>query len=116
VGHDVHRLLPSLHGLANLLSDEHNVISKSAELVELSEVLSSIQLALGNVLHPTTASGSLLPTPTNPEIRERSGDAHGDISASVNFFGGQLKRKQRPQLLPPSPEQRQKRKNSHAPL
>jgi hypothetical protein len=111
VGHDVHRLLPSLHGLANLLSDEHNVISKTAELNELSEVLASIQLALGNVLHPTTTSVSLLPAPTNLEI-----DAHGDISAGVNFLGGQLKRKQGPQLLPPSPEQRQKRKSSHAPL
>ena len=65
VGHDVHRLLPSLHGLANLLSDEHSIISKSAELVELSKVLSSIQLALDNVLHPTTTSGSLLPAPTD---------------------------------------------------
>jgi hypothetical protein len=102
--------MPSLHGLANLLSDDYSVISQTSELLELSEVLSSIQLALGNVLHhdPAAMSGSLLPAPGPPNlgirVQEGYGDApsHGDMSAGLNFLGGQLKRKQRPQLLPPS--------------
>jgi hypothetical protein len=90
-----------------MLSDGHNVISQTAELAELSAVLSSIQLGLGNVLHPTATSGSLLLAPASVleiggiQELEGGGDSHHDDMSA----GGQSKRKQRPHLLPPSPEQ-----------
>jgi hypothetical protein len=79
------------------------VVSETKELVELGEVLSSIQLGLTKVLparpSPAASESSL---PAFPNL--------GEGIQGVKFLGGQLKRKQCPQLLPPSPEQRQKRK------
>ena len=50
VDHEVHWVLPFLHGLSNIFSD-YLLIKPTEELEELSKVLSSIQIGLHGVIH-----------------------------------------------------------------
>ena len=98
--HDVNRLLPPLYGLANTLTDLEDV-SKIVGLDEFLSVFATIQKWIqGPPITPTQIRAAEIQHKPEPVI---------SIEHST-------KRKERPQLLPPSPECRQKRKDSHAPL
>jgi hypothetical protein len=96
VTHIINGLLPSLHGIANTLTDLQDV-SNIQGLEEFSSVLASIQKQIQD------------PTITQPQV-------HAFEIKPPSIERRSTKRKDRTQILPPSPERRQKRKESHAPL
>lgn len=99
VNYEVHRLLPSLHGLANLVSNGNLILTQ--ELKELSSVLNTIQLGLDS---------------SSAMVVSKPGPSMDRPVLTIPLLPHGSKRSNRPLLLPPSPERRQKRKNSHAPL
>lgn len=99
VDHEVHRLLPSLHGIANLLSE--GMVTKTEELSELSTVLASIQ-------HHISSADTCLD--------DVAGSSSTMQRMSHHFHTPNPRKRKHKSLLPPSPERRQKRKDSHAPL
>ena len=103
--YDLHRLLPSLHGLANLLSDA-STQSITPELEEFSELLSSMRVSVDHIM---TQSGTRLNSeasiPSRPSDLPQAATQHPPSERARHPF-----------LLPPSPERRQKRKESYAPL
>ena len=100
IQHDVQRLLPSLHGLANTLADTREP-HKLANMAEFSSVLATIQ----QYIHIDTS------TPNSVQANQHS----ATVSLSLQSTG-KRPMSSCPTLLPPSPERRQKRKDSHAPL
>jgi hypothetical protein len=102
--YDLHRLLPSLHGLANLLTDA-STQNMSPELEELLDLLSSMRVSVDHIMtqSATEASPEPLISSNLPQ-------------AAVLGIYHPRKRSRHPFLLPPSPECRQKRKESYAPL
>jgi len=96
-----------MHGLANILSDNPS-LQHTNELQEFIEVLSSIHDGLHQSIHPegiesstNTVARVINNVKTPPPLADRPRG---------------MKRKRSTILLPPSPEIRQMRKNSHAPL
>ena len=100
--YDLRRLLPSLHGLANLLSDA-STQSTTPELEEFSDLLSSMRVSVDHIMTQSSTEDRDNPqaplVPSRPAAQQRPGT-----------------KRARPFLLPPSPERRQKRKESYAPL
>ena len=107
VNYDVKRLLPSLHGLASLVSENMSTVTATKDLTELAGVLFSIQTSLETILEDSSRS-----TPNNyPHMPATSSD-----NDQVNNVSGKRTISQRPRVMAPSPERRQKRKDSHAPF
>lgn len=96
--HAVKTVLPTLHQLTNLAAD--SPLSRTSDIDELEETLQHLTLALRRALAldsgPPSISCSQQPTTPPPPSRTRG-----------------TKRTERPSLLPPSPEAKQKRKQSH---
>jgi hypothetical protein len=109
LNYDLHRLLPPLHGLANLLT-ETSIQHPTPELQELSDLLTSMRISVDRI---TNMTASETHTPVSSEQSDLPSTAPG-MSTGTRTRSG--KRSHRPFLLPPSPERRQKRKDSHAPL
>ena len=109
LNYDLRRLLPSLHGLANLLTDA-STQSITPELEELSDLLSSMRVSVDHIMtQSATGANPEAPIPSQPS----------DLPQAAALSRGQHrpgKRSHHPFLLPPSPERRQKRKESYAPL
>jgi len=128
IGHDVHRLLPALHGLLNNLTDAQNLQAMD-ELTELDGLLHGLQAGLRNATSPAasldasrltmeveaSASTTTLPLQTSAHGTCFNVPETPSSTRTLSVYHGK-KRKGRPQLLPPSPERKQKRKDSHAPL
>jgi len=106
VNYDVKRLLPSLHGLASLVSENMSTVTATKDLTELAGVLFSIQTSLETILEDSSRS-----TNNYPHVPTTSSD-----NDQVNNVSGKRTISQRPRLMAPSPERRQKRKDSHAPF
>ena len=107
LNYDLRRLLPSLHGLASLLTDA-STQSMTPELEELSDLLSSMRESVDHIM-TQSATGA------NPEALIASQPS--DLPQVATLSRGRPgKRSRHPFLLPPSPERRQKRKESYAPL
>jgi len=94
------RLLPRLHGIANMLSD-NPPITLTADLTELLSVSSEISTTLGKMFTPTAT------------VHESTAAEKPPVTE-----GPPPKRRRQCQipLPPPSPERKQKRKDSHAPF
>lgn len=103
LNHEVHLLPPSLHGIANLLS-EGTAVAQTTELAEFSTVLTLIQEHLQVARTSRMQSNTL----SDPEDKN-------PLSTTATPPRSMYKRKQCA-LLPPSPECRQVRKDSYAPL
>jgi len=102
LNYELKRLLPPLHGLGNLLTDA-SMQGMTSELEELSELLSSMQVSVDRIrTRSTTGAAPESLTPFQPS----------NLPSVITQSG----KRSRPFLLPPSPERRQKRKDSHAPL
>jgi len=96
IDYEVKNLLPRLHGIANMLSD-NPPITRTADLTELLSLSSVIGTALGKV-------------PNAPVLPENAEEPP--------VLRPQKRRRHQPEtpLLPPSPERKQRRKDSHAPF
>jgi hypothetical protein len=103
--YDLQHLLPPLHGLANLLT-ETSVQDPTPELQELSDLLTSMRISVDRITM-STASGHTSRISSQQSL---------DLPSITPIGTRPGKRSHRPFLLPPSPERRQKRKDSHAPL
>jgi hypothetical protein len=107
--YDLQRLLPSLHGLANLLSDSSTQSRQSMipELEEFSDLLSSMRVSIDHIMTQSATEANLeAPLPSRPSILPQTATQNPPSSKCARH----------PILLPPSPERRQKRKQSYAPL
>jgi hypothetical protein len=104
VEYEINRLLPALYGIENLIIDTPE-LSRTATVDELVLVTQSLTLALQRLGstkrtdHTPEALPLPLPTPVSAQTQ-----------------GYLQKRGRHHSLLAPSPERRQKRKDSHAPL
>ena len=85
-----------MHGLANILSDNPS-LQHMNELQEFLQVLSSIHIGLNQSIQGTNTVVNKSPPHLAPQSPHRA-------------------KRMRYTVLPPSPENRQTRKNSHAPL
>ena len=107
--HDVKKLLPSLHGLVNLAED--GLLVRTSDTEELELTLEQLQSALCQALPPksitTSNSSSEPPVPSN--LAHSSGLLPPPILRSS-------KRSAPINVMPPSPEARQRRKISHSTL
>ncbi|KAL0956114.1 hypothetical protein HGRIS_002282 [Hohenbuehelia grisea] len=107
VQHYVARLLPSMHGLLNLL-DESSSLNSTPDLAEFSDVLQNLTSKIHRLhLEPLSQAVSAQTTLSSASICPDFGTIHHCSSS------GSLIPQRRPQPLPPSPELAQKRKKSH---
>jgi hypothetical protein len=107
LNYDLHRLLPSLHGLSNLLSDASTQsMPLTPELEEFSDLLSSMRMSIDQMTQNATGTNSEAPIPSWTSDLIQAAAQHPSSSKCTRH----------PFLLPPSPERRQKRKDSYAPL
>jgi len=104
---EVSKLLPRLHGLSNLFSDISSLESRSS-ILELNEVLHTLTTQLHCLQNPLIQVHGQLERPM-------ASVSHGTLASSEKAAAPTTKRDNRV-LLPPSPERRQRRKNSHAPF
>ncbi|KAF5381270.1 hypothetical protein D9615_008377 [Tricholomella constricta] len=104
VDHDIDKLLPGLHGLSNLMQDV--ILQDSNQVRELALVLQSITQGLDKVTPNTSANLHSQLLPSRP-VR---------VQSSSHLSHSPVRKRVRTNLLPPSPERRQARKDSHAPL
>ena len=107
LNYDLRCLLPSLHGLANVLSDAStHSITPGPELEEFSDLLSSMQVSIDHIMtQSVTGPEATTSIPSQPSDPPQAATQHSPSKRACHPF-----------LLPPSPERRQKRKESHAPL
>lgn len=98
MNHQIARLLPDLHGLATLVNDTP-ALNRTADMDELVELLGSLRTGFANLAG---------------EVEELPQQLRPAASVEQTILGNNSKRDRR-HLLPPSPERRQKRKDSHAP-
>ena len=111
LNYDLRRLLPSLHGLANLLGDA-STQSMTPELEEFSDLLSSMRVSVDHIMTQSATGDHHNPeAPLVPSWPS-------DLPAAQHCPGSRKRARQscHPFLLPPSPERRQKRKESYTPL
>jgi hypothetical protein len=102
IDYEVKSLLPRLHGIANLLSD-NPPITRTADLTELLSISSVIYTALGKIFVPNSAPVLLEGAEESPVVlRPQKRHRHQPETLAP--------------LLPPSPELKQRRKESHAPF
>ncbi|KAF7978440.1 hypothetical protein HWV62_624 [Athelia sp. TMB] len=103
VDHTVKRILPTLHKLTNLVAD--GPLSRTCDIDELEETLQQLTLALDGALSLGSGTTSISRSSHLP-TRE-------PFTPSPPLYTRGMKRTEHPDLLPPSPEARQRRKPSH---
>ena len=103
VDYNVKWLLESLHGLASLVSENMSTVTATKDLSELAGILFSIQTSLETILEDSFRSTNNYPTTSSDNNQVNNVTVSGKRTTS-----------QRPRLMAPSPERRQKQKDSHA--
>jgi hypothetical protein len=106
VEHAVNRLLPGLHGLTLLLDEAP--LSRTDAFDEFANVIHALNSRMSDLFSISTTDPNSHPYTTTP-INTEGGPSIPPQSIPT------LKRS-RPHLLPPSPERRTKRRDSHAPF
>ncbi|KAF8804230.1 hypothetical protein BYT27DRAFT_7214085 [Phlegmacium glaucopus] len=117
INYEIKKLLPSLHGIANLLV-ESSLSSKTAsqELREFLDVTSIIHASISQYEQPQNISDTLSNSRNDSKLCPEQTLPISEQLSSFVTDQTQHKRKRPAVLLPPSPERRQKWKASHAPL
>ena len=110
IDYEAKQLLPWLHGIANILSN-NPPITQTAELMEFSTLLVEIETNLGKIFGPTTTSDL-------PEIMVGSETSPRPATKEPPTLPVRLQNhcQHWTPLLPPSPERKQRHKDSHAPF
>lgn len=106
VNHDIATLLPALHGLDSLISE--TTLTSNGVIEELAQVLKSLAIGVQRIVDDTETQPGQGPA--------MSVDPETTFEGLVAPVPQARKRGRSRRLLPPSPERRQKRKDSHAPL
>jgi hypothetical protein len=103
VEYEVTRIIPVLYGLDNLTTDTPE-LENTAAINELIQVMKLLTARLDKAHSTTQMPGTAPHIKTSSDTVHHASGSHG------------RKRHDRPVLLPPSPEHRQKQKDSHAPF
>jgi hypothetical protein len=100
---EVSKLLPRLHGLANLFSDISSLDLHSTNLVKFNEVLHTLTRALHHLQNSSVQV-------------QHSAVPKSNVAPISSMKAAPATKRNCHVLLPPSPEHRQCRKDSHAPF
>ena len=112
--HTIKKLLPAMHGLALLIQE--TPLHHTADLDEFAGLLNTVHQGLQSALEiGQMGPGSVTPNHNMPTVTLPASSISNPLENARNS-GMQTPPAKRQRLLPPSPEQKQRRKQSHAPL